>query len=466
MIVYPDWSDKSILILGFGAEGRANLKYAARCGAREIALADQNPSLHLNSDDSALIKRRFIGEDYLAGPTDFDLVIRSPGVSLRYITELKSNTRKALFTSGTQIFLEQHHPRTIAVTGTKGKSTTASLIQHILQVAGINSELGGNIGIPALNLLEKPADTFVLELSSYQLTDIKTSPHVAVFLNLYPEHLDQHGSFELYGQAKSNIARYQKHGDVLILPTDNPLLNELTKTSSAIRSYWGSPESGCWTDDGFFYYRCNQGTIHKLCAISDLKLKGPGNHRNILAALTAVRDFSIPPKTLTLAISSFEPLPHRLENVGVVNQVTYINDSISTVPEATINALETFGSAVSTIILGGFDRGVSFTGLANYLMKTSVKTIILFPPSGSRIAQDIRSNELFSANERELIEVNSMKTAIKLASRESPPESVCLLSPASPSFPLFKNFEERGAAFRAAVKEISLNERWSPEPQD
>jgi UDP-N-acetylmuramoylalanine--D-glutamate ligase len=167
-----------------------------------------------------------------------------------------------------------------------------------------------------------------------------------------------------------------------------------------------------------------------------------------------VSHLSIPEQILAEAISTFTPLPHRLETVDTVGGITYVNDSISTVPEAAINALETFGPLVHTIILGGFDRGVSFTGLADYLMHTNVRVILLLPPSGARIAQTLKEHPLFDATQRTLIEVKSMEDAVRHASQCTAHSSVCLLSPASPSFPLFRNFEERGAAFRNSVLQL------------
>jgi UDP-N-acetylmuramoylalanine--D-glutamate ligase len=456
MSTYPDWSSKRVLILGFGAEGRASLRYAARCGAQEIAVADQNPILEIPEGYAHLVKRTFTGTDWLAGIADFDIINRSPGVPRSYLSDLNKSQPEILITSGTEIFLEQHRNKTIGVTGTKGKSTTSSLIHHILQSAGIDSKLGGNIGIPALNLLEELATIYVLEISSYQLEDITISPHIAVLLNLYPEHLDHHGSFELYGAAKARITRFQNSSDSLIIPSNSDVVKQLTATSQAEGLYWGTSDSASWMESGCFYYRCERNNVHKVCNISALQLKGPGNHRNILAALAAVRRWEISPETLRRAICSFRPLPHRLEDVGVSNGVTYINDSISTVPEATINALETFGASVSTIILGGFDRGVSFMGLADYLMRTRVRTIILFPPSGERISNAILEHPLFLESERTLLKVKTMDDAVRIAAHLSPPSTVCLLSPASPSFPIYKNFEERGAMFREAV--LRLNE--------
>ena len=455
MTTHPDWRNKRVLLLGFGEEGRANLHFAARCGASEISVADQAQTIELRADESTLVRRVFSGPEWLAGLCDFDIIMRSPGVPLRHLKEVRAQAPNVLITSGTEIFLQQHRDVTIGVTGTKGKSTTSSLIHHILTLANFNAVLGGNIGIPALRLLDKAASLYLLELSSYQLADIHHSPHIAVFLNLYPEHLDHHGDFQTYGEAKANIARFQHQGDRLILPSDAPLLKQITQTRQAEVRFWGTPEGCAWIDRDVYYYRCAQGISHAVCSVKDPLIKGPGNQRNILAALTSLSHLSIPSNILRDAIATFRPLPHRLETVGVAGGVTYVNDSISTVPEAAINALETFDGLVSTIILGGYDRGVSFDRLADYLLRTTVRTIIVFPPSGTRILQALRQHPLFAKQQPEIIEVSTMEDAVHNAAQRTPVSTVCLLSPASPSFPLFKNFEERGALFREEVLKLS-----------
>lgn len=451
MSTHPDWTTKRVLLLGFGAEGRASLQFAVQCGAREVAIADQADTVSLPPSEAHLVTHIFSGADWLVGLHDFDIIVRSPGVPLRHLANLEHAAPHIVVTSGTDIFLAHHRDTTIGVTGTKGKSTTTSLIHHMLVSAHLDAQLGGNIGIPALTLLEKNAAFYVMEFSSYQLADVHHSPHVAVLLNLYPEHLDHHGSLELYYQAKATIARFQKPSDLLVLPSEPAHIRKLSANSEAQRVYWGLPNDTSWIDNDSFYYRCAKGDAHRVCSVRDPLLKGPGNQRNILAALAAVRHLALPTVALAQAITTFRPLPHRLEEVGVVDGVTYINDSISTVPEATINALETFGPAVTTILLGGFDRGVAFDGLVDYLMTTAVSTIILFPPSGARLAQKLRAHPLFLTTPRTIIEVTSMPEAVEQAALLTPPSTICLLSPASPSFPLFRNFEQRGAAFRTAV---------------
>jgi UDP-N-acetylmuramoylalanine--D-glutamate ligase len=418
---------------------------------RSIAIADQATTLPLSQAELALISHQHLGASWLEALANYDILIRSPGVPLHVLKGKLSLHSAPYITSGTNIFLEARARKSIGITGTKGKSTTTSLLYHILDNAGLNACLGGNIGIAPVSLLHTPADLYVLELSSYQLEDCHYSPHGAVLLNLYPEHLDHHGDFAAYGAAKAQITLHQGADDFLVTPDCFPLLQELTASSPAQCLSFGSPESQAWIEDDTYYARSMRGDVRKLCGIHSTRLKGPGNQHNILAALTAASRYPISDEVLKDTLMTFKPLPHRLEEVGCIGGVTYVNDSISTVPQATINALETFGPQVKTLILGGYDRGVPFESLATYLASSSVETLLLFPPSGSRIRAAAESALETQNRAMRIIAVTSMEEAVERAFEVTPTGAVCLLSPASPSFPLFKNFEERGERFKALV---------------
>jgi UDP-N-acetylmuramoylalanine--D-glutamate ligase len=406
--------------------------------------------LQLSSAESELISQVYCGDTWLGEIATYDIILRSPGVPLHSLEPHLSKAPNSIVTSGTNIFLAKHAHKTIGITGTKGKSTTSSLIHKILTTAGIRSILGGNIGVAAVSLIDTPADIYVLELSSYQLEDCCYSPHGAVFINLYPEHLDHHGDFTGYGEAKASITRTQRADDFAILPYNAEQVRQLTAGSASRKTYFGSVEGSSWIADNHYNYRDSNGTVHRLCHINSTKLKGPGNQQNILATLCIARHYNIPDEALVQAITDFNPLPHRLEEVANVGGITFINDSISTVPEATITALETFPA--KTVILGGYDRGIPFEALAQYILtKSSIDTVILFPPSGARIENAIRTHAELSGLCPRIVSVTSMSEAIDHALEHTPQNSTCLLSPASPSFPIFKNFEERGEKFKAEV---------------
>jgi UDP-N-acetylmuramoylalanine--D-glutamate ligase len=381
----------------------------------------------------------------------YDIVVRSPGISLQTIESIRVKNPQAIFTSGTALFLEKHRDRTWGITGTKGKSTTSSLFHACLRACGINALLCGNIGIPALSLIDENPELFVMELSSYQLEDCPYSPHGAIFLNLFSEHLDHHGTLDAYLHAKQRILINQKPDDILILPFNNPLLSPLAQNSPAKKVLFGSQLNAAWVENDHYFIRNKLGKVEKVCPVAATRLRGPGNIQNILAVLSALSSFDLDIIKVATTIKSFQPLPHRLEEVGVFDGVTFVNDSISTVPEATINALMTFGSSVKTLILGGFDRGISFTGLAEYLAQSSVEVIILFPPSGERIRKTIEER---LPSRFTFLFADEMNTAVTLAFKHTASNATCLLSPASPSFPIFKNFEERGALFRLAIENL------------
>jgi UDP-N-acetylmuramoylalanine--D-glutamate ligase len=450
-----DTQGKRVLLVGFGSEGRANLQYVAARNPRSVGIADQASTLALSPAESALVSHMHTGSNWLEAIGDYDILIRSPGVPLHTIAQASPPTPHYVMTSGTNIFLRAHSRKSIGITGTKGKSTTTSLIYNILKNAGINACLGGNIGIAPVSLLETPAELYVLELSSYQLEDCSYSPHGAVFLNLYPEHLDHHGNFTSYGQAKAQISRHQGQEDFLVVPHSFPIISELTTPSSAARIAFGSIESCTWIEGDRYHYRTLDGDVRTLCSVHSTRLKGPGNQQNILAALAVASRYRIPDNILVDTITNFAPLPHRLEEVGRVSGVTYINDSISTVPQATMNALETFGPQVKTLILGGYDRGIPFDSLGTYLASSAVETLLLFPPSGSRIQAVTETAYAALGKSVRILRVESMRQAIDYAREFTPPGGTCLLSPASPSFPIFKNFEERGEQFKAEVERLA-----------
>ncbi len=444
--------DKRVLLVGFGNEGRANLQYVAGRSPRAIGIADQASNINLSTNESAHISRLHMGPAWLEALCDYDILIRSPGVPFHVIAQALPPSPTCVITSGTNLFLETHAHKTIGITGTKGKSTTTSLIFTILHNAGIKACLGGNIGIAAISLLYTPAEVYVLELSSYQLEDSLLSPHGAVFLNLYPEHLDHHQNFESYGAAKARISRFQGPHDFLVVPDCFPAIADLTLASHGSKITFGSTQSQAWIENNAYHYRSLAGDVRRLCSLDSTRLKGPGNQHNILAALSVASRYPVPDHVLIDTLTQFSPLPHRLEEIGSINGVTFVNDSISTVPQATINALETFGTRVKTLILGGYDRGVPFDSLARYLASSSVETLLFFPPSGVRIQEAVESALSAQGSTVRIVSVQNMSQAIEHAFELTPAGGICLLSPASPSFPLFRNFEERGEQFKMEVR--------------
>ncbi len=432
---------KKILVLGFGKEGKDTFLALRKLFPKKIlAIADRLEFRKLPEKTQKLLKfdkklKLYFGKDYLKSLKNYDLIIKTPGIPFKIIKPfLKKDTK---VTSQTEIFFDNCPGTIVGVTGTKGKGTTCSLIYQILKRGGLKAHLIGNIGKPVFQALlkAKKNDIFVYELSSHQLQNLKKSPHIAVFLNLYPAHLDYYGNFKQYLKAKLNICRWQKKEDFLIYNFRDKVIREIAKKSPAKKI-------------PIFGY----SNILQNVGIKNTDLIGEHNLLNIEAAIKVGEIFKIPEEKIKKAIEEFKPLPHRLEFVGKYKGIEFYNDSLATVPQATEFALESLGNRVKTLILGGFDRGgIDFSSLAKKILKSDIKTLIfLSPGTGEKIWQKII--DLKRKNLPEAFFVSSMREAVKEAYLHTKKGEICLLSPASPSFNLFRDYRERGNLFKKFVK--------------
>ncbi|MFH1180925.1 MAG: UDP-N-acetylmuramoyl-L-alanine--D-glutamate ligase [bacterium] len=413
--------NKKIVILGFGREGKDTLLFLKKLfPKKKIGIADQK-----------------FGKDYLDKIGDYDVIIKSPGIPFKILRT--PDVRR--ITTQTEIFFDNCPGQIVGITGTKGKSTTASLCCAVLKSGGLKVHLVGNIGKPVLNLLfsATPKDIYVYELSSFQLTNLKKSPHIAVLLNIYQEHLDYYRNFKEYINAKTNITRYQKEGDFLVYNSENKLVKEIAKKSKTELSQKAKAKK-----------RIKFSSPAKKIAI-----KGDYYDLDKNAARAVGKIFKIPEAKMEKAIKNFKPLPHRLELVGTFRGITFYNDSLATIPEAVISALTLLSDKVETIFLGGFDRGLNFDELARKVLKSKIKNIILFPGSGQRISEEIKKINKNAAIKSFF--TDSMKEAVKLAYHHTQKGKICLLSCASPSFGLFKDYKERGNLFKKYVKFFGKN---------
>lgn len=430
---------KKVVVLGYGLEGQAVVKYLlSKYPEIKLIVADSNKNAVVEKSEN--IEKLFLGESWLCSMENADIVIRSPGVSYLQINSSSFFNRvKTKITSITDIFLYRHAKKTIGITGTKGKSTTSSLVYAVLSSFGFNVNLIGNIGRPAIDLYDQDSDYFIYELSSYQLQDVTSSPHISIFLNIFPEHLDHHGNFDAYFNAKKKIAEYQNSDDICIYDSSlsiNTTAQKITYDKSLFKI---KDMSLVFENDEIFN-------------LSKSNLKGYGNLRNVQAVCTLVSTLGLGLRDAVSAIYSYQPLPHRLEYVANIGNLSFVNDSISTVPQATLNALDAYKNEVRVLILGGYDRGVDYSDLVEEVLKQKISLIILFRPSGQRIFEKISFlSEKLKIPCPELIFVDSMEKAVSFAKEKADLNGVCLLSPASPSFGLFKNFEERGQCFKSCV---------------
>jgi len=334
----------------------------------------------------------------------------------------------------------------IGVTGSKGKSTTATLIHLALGEAGVASRLVGNIGAAALDALDGVlADraVVVFEMSSYQTHDLTLGPATAVITRLFPEHLDWHGSAEAYYASKLNIARAQGTGDATLWNAADPELARRAPFGPARHVAYGAGD-GIVFEGGAFR---KGGRI--LFTDEGMLLRGLHNRHNACAALAAAEPYGVSAPHLARLLRRFAGLPHRLEDLGVHAGIRWINDSISTAPEAAAAALEAFGDEVATYVGGGADRGFDFAPLARALVSRGIPHVLLVPPGAPRMLAAI---EAFDPGAATRVRVCAdLAEAVSEARRLTPPGRIVLFSPASPSYGAFRNFEERGDAFRGLV---------------
>jgi UDP-N-acetylmuramoylalanine--D-glutamate ligase len=426
-----EFKDKKILILGFGKEGRDTLKFLRKNFPQKIiGIGDRLNFENLDKEAKELIKkegkylRLHLGENYLNFLKNYDLIFKSPGIPI-HLPEIEKAFKDKKIISQTEIFLKNCPGKVIGITGTKGKSTTAALIYNILKEGGLKAHLVGNIGKPVLNFLfsAKKEDIFVYELSSHQLYNLKVSPQVAIFLNIYPEHLDYYKNFKEYLFAKQNITRFQKKEDYFIFNSQDKYVRETAKITKAKK----------------------------------IPIKGEFYQLNKNAARAVGRIFKIPPKIVEKAIEKFKGLPHRLELVGKFKGITFYNDALSTIPETTMFAIKTLGNKVQTVFLGGFDRKINFKKLARFILKNkNIKNLILFPTTGEKIWQEISKYPDRQKTLRHFF-VDNMPDAVKLAYKYTQKGKICLLSCASSSFSIFKNYREKGRLFKKYVKKYGRN---------
>ncbi len=447
---------KKVLILGFGKEGQSSFRFLSSYFPDiEVGISDKNPELLSEVSEEMRISGKFhIGATYLNNISDYDLIIKSPGIPASL---LDGKVSSKIITSQTDLFLAQFRNRVIGVTGTKGKSTTSSLIYHILLNKFENVHLVGNIGIPPFDLIEEIKDDskIVFEMSSHQLENITVSPHISVLLNLFEEHLDHYNGLAEYHSAKLNIMRFQKAGDVFIYNADDPVIQktlERIHTKGTLFPYSVSNDF----EEGIFY------TSGKIFIVQDNKTSEfdfsnrqnlPGSHNllNIMASVAVAKILNLDDPVIQEVVPHFKGLPHRLEFIGEYQGIRFFNDSIATIPEAVIEAVKTLKS-VDTLILGGKDRGIDYSNLIEFVIDSDLKNVIFIGDAGNTIYDGI--NAKGGANDTKLFFIDEFDEISEIIRQNTQKGSICLLSPAAPSYDKFRNFEERGAAFKKIAENL------------
>ncbi|MBD3208287.1 MAG: UDP-N-acetylmuramoyl-L-alanine--D-glutamate ligase [Candidatus Nealsonbacteria bacterium] len=438
-----DLKNREIVILGFGREGRDTFGFLREnFPEKELGIADMLDLSSLSKESQKIIENdqktiTHLGEDYLEKIKDYEVIVKSPGVPPEIIEPYIA--KKQRVTSQTEIFFKACPGKIIGVTGTKGKSTTVALINKVLKDNEFDSHLVGNIGKPALSFLEHatPEDIYIYELSSHQLAGLEDSPHIAVLLNIFPEHLDYYKDFSDYVSAKANITYHQTEKDYLIYDAQNETVKKIAQKSKAQKITLSSVK----------------------LKETNFPLKGKFNLKNIKAAIAVTKIFDIPRKKIIKSIQDFKPLPYRLEYLGTYKGIKFYNDALSTIPEATMAALDALGEDVETILLGGYDRGISFKKLVKKLLKSKIKTLIFFQTTGDIIWRELIKQQESSSPTESIAEkynafmVQNMKDAVKLSFKYTHKGKICLLSTASPSFGIFRDYREKGDLFKKYVEE-------------
>jgi len=434
---FKDLENKKIAILGLGIENYALVKYLLKYKIKcEITICDAREKIGiiLNLPKQKNIHWR-VGKNFNKNLDKFDILFRSPGWPIDCPGIQEGLNAKTILSSAISLFFDLCPTKNIiGVTGTKGKGTTASLIYEILKTADKKVWLGGNIGIAPFSFLDRVRrdDWIVLELSSFQLEDMQTSPYIAVITNFYPEHLvaadpnnpNFHKTVEDYWHAKRNIFLWQNKNDRAIINKKLEVRIKKEKLKSLVK-----------------YFKK-----------SDLpsKLVGEHNKENIAAAVEVAKITGVTPVIIKKAVSNFKGLEHRLELVKIIKGARYYDDSFATTPEATITALESFNQPI-ILLLGGAEKGSNFEKLA-HLVKQKVKFIVLLQGEATlRFKKELLKAGFF---EEKIILTKSIKEAVKQARSNSVPGDIVLLSTACASFGMFKNYKERGDLFKSEVKKL------------
>lgn len=474
MIELEQWiKGKKVLILGFGREGQSTYRALRASGTyRELAIADLKDKKEQCLEEDILW---ISGPDYQQAIDNYDVVFKSPGIVLEHSPEEYS----CRILSQTEVFVQMFREQIIGVTGTKGKSTTATLLYHVLKTAGKKAVLVGNIGIPAFDHMEEiEEDTIIVfELSCHQLEYLTVSPHMALLLNIHEEHLDHYGTMEKYVRAKEQIFRHQQAGDVLICAKacrpkpgscraeeiiveegaaeenskrENHIVKEGAAGENSKRKSHiigeGISQEKVFLDGACIFFRGERYAI----PVGEIRLLGQHNYVDIAFVYAACRLKGIQESAFSDGLKTYQPLPHRLAFLGVHGGVKYYDDSISTIGETAIQALNTIRDA-DTVLIGGMDRGIDYRDLIEYLSESSVEHIIFMEDTGERIYREICGDYPGFLRRERLVVVSHLPEAVEAAKRLTRKGKSCVLSPAAASYGIFRNFEERGEVFRELV---------------
>ena len=484
--VSREFAGRRVTILGLGvfSGGTSSARYFAAQGA-DVTVTDLQSDKELSTSIKSLSNwpiRYVLGEHREKDIIDADLVVVNPAIKIENpFVQLAQNRGIPLTTETNLVFQLSNRP-IIGITGSNGKTTTTQLIGELLRSVYPTTLVGGNIGKSVLNELnnesknvalkpkfenlldskkspsytsgENDPTPLVLELSSFQLQRlswIQKSPQLAVVTNLSPNHLDWHGSFESYEEAKRYIGLYQNDNNQIVLNADDKQLR-MWKDFCPGQVVWFSTErsvkKGCYLHNGQIIYR-DKNDEKIVCSSRSFQLPGRHNQANLVAAVTLACLAGIPPPLIQSTVENFKAVEHRLEKVGIINAISYYNDSACTTPTSTVTALRAFENPL-ILIAGGYDKGIDFDNMAEEI-NLRARAVILIGSTGDRIEQAIKKNTSYNT---EVIRAKTLDEAVYVSSVIAQPKDTVLLSPGCASYDMFVNFEERGNKFKAAVIEL------------
>jgi UDP-N-acetylmuramoylalanine--D-glutamate ligase len=445
--------NKRVLVVGLGKSGVASALFLNAHGAR-VTVSDSKTEEQLRDEIPLLLDHGIAVETGGHGDRTFreqDLIVISPGVPVDAPPLAQARALGELVIGEIELAAQFLPGPIVAITGSNGKTTTTTLAGEILAVAGFPTLVGGNIGTPAVALIERAtAETVVvLELSSFQLETIQTfRPKVAVVLNVTPDHLDRHRTFAAYADAKARIFENQTTTDFTVLNSEDPTCVEMAKRSRG-QVFWFSRkkqvESGSYVESGRVLFR-NANSQTEVMLVSEIPLKGAHNLENVLAGVCVGMLMGCPPERIRKAVHEFKAVEHRLEYVATIRDVQYFNDSKATNVDATIKALESFPANIH-LILGGKDKGSDYTVL-NDLIRERVKRVYTIGAAASKIESQISGSA-------EIVHAETLEAAVQRAAASATGGDVVLLAPACASFDQFNNYEHRGRTFKEVVQRIA-----------
>ena len=449
---------KKVAIIGIGVSNLPLLEYFYDLNAR-VTIFDSKESNQISVEAMQKIEKygfEFIGgKDSLSRLKGFDIIFRSPSCMPDRPELVEAVENGAVLTSEIEMVLKLAPCKVIGVTGTEGKTTTTTLINEIVKKSGRKTYLGGNMGKPIFTKIRniKPENIIILELSSFQLSDMDISPDISVVTNIYPDHLNVHKSYEEYREAKKNIFKHQSENGIVVLNYDNEFTREFAKEANGKVIFFSSKEK---LDDGFIYDKadgtikyCEDGVKRHIIKKEDIKLRGIHNYENICAALAATSSI-VDVDTQIKAIEEFTGVEHRLEFVRKLNNVKWYNDSIGTSPASTIAGLNSFDEDI-ILLAGGSDKGLDYKEVGEAIAR-KVRALILTGPTSEKIEN--ATKQALNGKSIEIYYTSNMQESVNLAKDIAKAGDVVLLSPASASFDLYKNFEDRGHQFKDCVNNL------------